>query len=426
MDFDFPGDDDPRRLTVRAWREQHPEPTQAELHEAGYVVPHWPEPWGLGAEPIHQIIISQELAGLRVKRADGAGDVLGSNAIGIGWAAPTILVGGTQAQKDRYLDRIFRHEDIWCQLFSEPEAGSDLANLATRAVRDGDEYVINGSKIWSSGAHACGMGILIARTDPSAPKHRGISYFALPMGTPGVSMSPIVDMTTAHSFNQVFFDNVRLPVENRIGEEGDGWRLAKVTLANERVSLSSSGSLWGEGPSAELLLDLVRQQGPVHSPVVRDRLARLFCHAEVLRLNRLRTLSAKLQGRTPGAEASIQKLMADEHGQEVMELAKDLQGTAGLLEGSGPVGEVPAKMRSGATEINFPRGTASQFPDVDPIWHYGFLFAPALTLGGGTWAVQRNIVAEQVLGLPREPDVQKGLSWAETQTTRRAFEGNDR
>ena len=170
---------------------------------------------------------------------------MASNAIGVGWAAPTILLGGTEEQKARYLDRIFTHEDIWCQLFSEPDAGSDLANLATRAVRDGDEYVINGAKIWSSGAHVSDMGILIARTDPDAPKHRGISYFAVPMDTPGLTMSPIVDMTTAHSFNQVFFDDMRLPVENRIGEEGDGWRLAKVTLANERVSLSSAGSLWG-------------------------------------------------------------------------------------------------------------------------------------------------------------------------------------
>ena len=172
-------------------------------------MPHWPEPWGIGADPIHQIIIQQELAGLKVKRAGGR--EMASNAIGVGWAAPTILLGGTEEQKARYLDRIFTHEDIWCQLFSEPDAGSDLANLATRAVRDGDEYVINGAKIWSSGAHVSDMGILIARTDPDAPKHRGISYFAVPMDTPGLTMSPIVDMTTAHSFNQVFFDDMRLP-----------------------------------------------------------------------------------------------------------------------------------------------------------------------------------------------------------------------
>lgn len=414
MDFDFPSDDDPRRLAVRAWRAANPTPTQAELHEAGYVVPHWPEPWGLGADPIHQIIIQQELEGIEVDRSRG-GREMASNAIGVGWAAPTILLGGTDEQKAQYLDRIFTHEDIWCQLFSEPEAGSDLANLATRAVRDGDEYVISGSKIWSSGAHVSDMGILIARTDADAPKHRGISYFAVPMDTPGLTMSPIVDMTTAHSFNQVFFDDMRLPVESRIGEEGDGWRLAKVTLANERVSLSSAGSLWGAGPSAYDLLDQVRGMGPVTDPVTRQKLAKMFSNAEVLRLNRLRTLSAKLNGRTPGTEASIQKLMADEHGQEVMELAKEVVGAEGMLTGSGPSGDLAKGSRGGATEINFRR---SQFPEVDPVWHYGYLFSPALTLGGGTWAIQRNIVAEMALGLPREPDLQQGMSWSETQKVR--------
>ncbi|MGB1504097.1 MAG: acyl-CoA dehydrogenase family protein [Acidimicrobiales bacterium] len=413
MDFDFPPDDDPRRLAVRAWRAANPNPSQADVHAAGYVVPHWPAPWGLSADPMHQIIIQEELEGLQVR--DPRGRKHGGNAIGIGWAAPTILAGGTDEQQARYLDRIFTHEDIWCQLFSEPEAGSDLANLATRAERDGDEYVVNGSKIWSSGAHAADMGILIARTDPEAPKHKGISYFAVPMDTPGLTMSPIIDMTTAHSFNQVFFDDMRLPVDCRIGEEGDGWRLAKVTLANERVSLSSAGSLWGAGPSAATLLDLVRAGGGTEQPVLRQKLAKMHVNAEVLRLNRLRTLSAKLNGRTPGTEASIQKLMADEHGQEVMELAKEITGSAGMLSGSGPMGAIPSGMRRGATEINPADAEDRQFPDTDPVWHYGYLFAPALTLGGGTWAIQRNIVAEMALGLPREPDVQQGMSWAETQ-----------
>jgi alkylation response protein AidB-like acyl-CoA dehydrogenase len=412
MDFDLPANDDPRRLAVRDWLAANPHPTGRQLAEAGYVVPHWPRPWGLDADPLHQLIIDDELRAANVRRP--------SNAIGIGWAAPTILLAGTDEQKQRFLPPIFSGEEFWCQLFSEPDSGSDLASLATRAERDGDEYVINGSKIWTSGAHHAKYGILIVRTDPNVPKHKGISYFICPMDTPGLSMSPIVDMTTAHSFNQLFFDDMRLPVSLRVGDEGDGWRLAKVTLSNERVSLSSAGSLWGEGPSAQALLDLVRasveSDSGVANPLLRDRLARLHCEAEVLRLNRLRSLSATLQGRTPGAEASIQKIMADEHGQHVMELAKDLAGIDGVLAGSGPPGAIPARMRSGATEIRFPRGAASQYPDVDPIWHYGFLFAPALTLGGGTFAVQRNIVAEQVLGLPREPDVERGMTWAETRT----------
>jgi alkylation response protein AidB-like acyl-CoA dehydrogenase len=403
MDFDMPDDDHPARRAVRAWIAENPGPTGAQMAEAGYVVPHWPEPWGLDAGPLEQLLIDDELAAAGVRRP--------SNAIGIGWAAPTILLAGTEEQKRRYLPKIFSGEEFWCQLFSEPDAGSDLANLATRAERDGDEYVINGSKIWSSGAHHSKFGILIARTDPDQPKHKGISYFICPMDAPGLSMSPIVDMTTAHSFNQVFFDNVRLPTSLRVGDEGDGWRLAKVTLSNERVSLSSAGSLWGVGPTAEQLLDLVRDSGGVHDPVLRDRAAALHIEAELLRLNRMRSLSATLQGKTPGPEASIQKIMADEHGQHVMALAKDLVGADGMLAGSGPAGALPSGMQGGPTENNL---AAEGFADVDPIWHYGYLFHPALTLGGGTFAVQRNIVAEQVLGLPREPNVEQGLTWSES------------
>ena len=296
-------------------------------------------------------------------------------------------------------------------MFSEPDAGSDLASLATTAVRDGDEYIVNGSKTWTSGGHYSSYGILIARTDPHVAKHKGVSYFVCPTDLEGLTMAPIIDMTTAHSFNQVFFDNVRIPAQNRIGDENDGWRLAKVTLANERVSLSSAGSLWGAGPSAEILIELIRRNGGLADPVMRQRAATLHVEAEVLRLNRLRTLSARINARTPGPEASIQKIMGDEHGQHVLELAKDLAGTEGLLEGSGPRGEIPANMRGGATEVNFPQ---CRIPGVDRIWHYGFLFSPALTLGGGTFAVQRNIVAEMVLGLPREPNVERGLTWAET------------
>ncbi|MDP6213700.1 MAG: acyl-CoA dehydrogenase family protein [Acidimicrobiales bacterium] len=402
MDFDLPHDDDPRRLEVRAWLIDHPDPSAQDLVDAGYVVPHWPEPWGLAAEPMHQLIIDDEL-----RRASVS---MPANAIGIGWAGPTILAAGSEAQQQRYLPTILSGEEFWCQLFSEPDAGSDLANLATRAVRDGDEYVVNGSKIWSSGAHHSDLGILIARTDSDVPKHKGISYFICPMDLPGISMTPIVDMTTAHSFNQVFFDDVRLPADLLVGNEGDGWRLAKMTLSNERVSLSSAGSLWGLGPSADTLLDLVRKAGGAKDPLVRQRLSALYCESEVLRLNRLRTLSARLAGRTPGVEASIQKAMSDEHGQHVLETAKELCGAAGMLEGSGPVGDLSAETRSGPTENNL--GT-DQFPGVDPIWHFGYMFSPSLTLGGGTFAIQRNIVAEMVLGLPRDINVEQGKTWSE-------------
>jgi alkylation response protein AidB-like acyl-CoA dehydrogenase len=321
------------------------------------------------------------------------------NPIGIGWAAPTILLAGRPDQRERYLLPALAGEELWCQLFSEPDAGSDLASLTTTAVRDGDCFVVNGAKTWTTIAHYARFGILLARTDPHAPKHRGISYFLCPMDLPGITIRPIVDMTTAHSFNQVFFDDVRIPADQLVGAENDGWRLARVTLANERVSLSAGGALWGSGPPATDLLSLVRHDGGVSDPVLRQRAAQLYLEGEILRLIRLRTLSSRLAGRAPGPEASVQKLFADEHGQHVMELAKDLAGTNGMLTGSGPAGELPPRARTGPTEINV---TSDQFPDTDPVWHYGFLFSPALTIGGGTWAIQRNIIAERALGLPRE------------------------
>ena len=225
------------------------------------------------------------------------------------------------------------------------------------------------------------MGILIARTDPDVPKHQGITYFVVDMSSPGIEVRPIVEMTGAHNFNEVFFTDLRVPDANRVGEVNSGWSLAKVTLGNERVSLSEGGALWGMGPAAGDLLDAVRAAGGTTDPLLRDRLAALHIEAEVLRLIRLRTLTARLKGQEPGPEASIRKIKADEHGQRIMELAKDLAGPAGMLAegpGTGPL-------------------------DGDPgIWHFGYLFSQALTIGGGTGEVQRNIVSERVLGLPHD------------------------
>jgi len=386
MDLSLPGAEDPRRQAVRTWLEAHPSPSGRQLAKAGYVAPHWPQPWGCSADPIHQLIIDDELRRAGVRRPD--------NAIGIGWAGPTIIHAGTQEQKDRYLLPLLAGEEIWCQLFSEPDAGSDLANLSTRAVRDGESYVVNGQKIWTSFAHVAAFGILICRTDPDAPKHHGITYLICPMDAPGVTVRPIVEMTGAHNFNEVFLDEVRIPLVNRVGDENAGWALAKVTLSNERVSLSGEGALWGRGPTADDLLDLVRGSGGCSDPVLRQRLARLYCHAETLRLIRLRTLAAALAGRTPGPEASLRKALADDHGQEIMGLAKDLCGADGMLNEAGPSGSA------------------------NPLWAYGYLFAPALTIGGGTSEVQRNIIAERVLGLPHEPDAETGRSWAEARSAR--------
>jgi alkylation response protein AidB-like acyl-CoA dehydrogenase len=386
VDLSLPGEDDPRRVAVREWLSTHPSPSGRDLAAAGYVAPHWPRPWGLAADPIHQLIIDDELRRHRVRRPD--------NAIGIGWAGPTIIHAGTEEQKERYLLPLLAGEEIWCQLFSEPGAGSDLANLSTRATLDGDTYVVNGQKVWTSYAHTAAFGILICRTNPDAPKHQGVTYLICPMDAPGVTIRPIIEMTGAHNFNEVFLDEVRIPVANRVGEQNAGWALAKVTLGNERVSLSGEGALWGRGPSADDLISVVRQAGGCTDPVMRQRLAQLFVHSEVLRQIRLRTLAAAIAGRPPGAEASVRKALADDHGQEIMGLAKDLCGAAGMLAAATPYG------------------------DADPVWAYGYLFAPALTIGGGTSEVQRNIIAERVLGLPHDLDVDAGKSWAETRSSR--------
>jgi alkylation response protein AidB-like acyl-CoA dehydrogenase len=301
------------------------------------------------------------------------------NPIAIGWAGPTLLVAGTEDQLARYLPGILDGSEIWCQLFSEPGAGSDLAGLTTRAERDGDEFVVNGQKVWTTLAHVARFGILLARTDPDAEPHRGITYFVVDMQTPGIDVRPLVQMTGTHEFNEVFFTDVRIPAVNVVGEVDDGWRLAKVTLGNERVSLSGEGALWGRGPTAGDVLDIVRRHGGATDPVLRQRLARLHVESEILRLIRLRTVSATIRGLEPGPEASVRKALADEHGQHVMELALDLAGTDGLLTGTGPCGD-----------------------GADGMWTYGWLYARALTIGGGTSEVQRNILGERVLGLPRD------------------------
>jgi len=380
VDFALPPDDDPRRIELRAWIEEHPRPSGRTLAEAGLVAPHWPAPWGIGADPTHQLIVDDELKRAGVQRP--------SNTIGIGWAGPTILVAGTQEQKDRYLVPLLAAEEIWCQLFSEPGAGSDLASLTTRAELDGDEWVVQGQKVWTSYAHTAAFGILLARTEPDAPMHQGISYFICPMDAPGITVRPLIDMTGAHTFNEVVLDEVRLPADALVGERGRGWTLAKVTLGNERVSLSGSGALWGMGPTASDLVDAVRGAGGTTDPRVRQQLARLWIDGEILRLLRLRTVSAALAGMEPGPEASVRKALADEHGKQVMALARDLAGARGMLAGTGPVNRGD-------------RGSGSPWPDA--MWSYGFLFSAALTIGGGTSEVQRNIIAERTLGLPHDP-----------------------
>jgi alkylation response protein AidB-like acyl-CoA dehydrogenase len=350
----------------------YPDDWNTRLARSGLVAPHWPEPWGLAAGPQEQLELDELMRELSVRRP--------LNPIGIGWAGPTLLVAGTEAQRERWLPGLLDGSEIWCQLFSEPGAGSDLSSLTTRAVRDGDEYVVNGQKVWTTLAHVAQWGILLARTDPDAEAHRGITYFVVDMRAPGIEVRPIVQMTGTHEFNEVFFTDVHVPAANVVGQEHDGWRLAKVTLGNERVSLSGEGALWGRGPTANDVLQLVRDHGGTRDVLLRQRLAQLYVESEVLRLIRLRTVSARVRGLEPGPEASVRKALSDVHGQHVMETAMELAGTYGLCADRGPYGE-PDRVG----------------------WQYGYMYARALTIGGGTSEVQRNILGEKVLGLPRDP-----------------------
>lgn len=365
------GQNEELRSRVRQFLRENPRPTGRQLAEAGLVAPHLPAPWGMGAGPADQLTIDEELRAAGVSRP--------VNPIGIGWAGPTIVYAGTTEQQERWMPRLLSGEDFWCQLFSEPNAGSDLASLQTRAVRDGDEWVITGQKVWTSYAHIARFGILLARTSSDGAPQNGISYFVCPMDLPGIEIRPLIDMTGDHAFNEVFLNDVRLPADCLIGTVNDGWRLAKVTLGNERVSLSGEGALWGRGPSANDLLALAR--GRELRALERERLTNCWMHGEILRLLRLKTLSAVLAGREPGPEASVRKALADDHGQEIMGLALDLAGTDAMDSRVGPFGD-----RS----------------DAAGMWRHGFLYAQALTIGGGTSVVQRNIIAERVLGLPKD------------------------
>lgn len=383
--LDLPGDDDPRRRELRAWFAEHPNPTPTQLRDRGLVVPHWPEPWGLDAEPVHQLIIEEEM-----KRADAKKPI---NPIGTGHCGPVLVVHGSKEQQDRYLPPMLTGEEMWCQLFSEPGAGSDLANLSTRAVRDGGEYVINGQKIWTSLADVAKFGILIARTDTEVTKHTGISYFIIDMATPGIEVRPIVNMSGGGLFNEVFFDDVRIPADSLIGEEHNGWAMAKQTLANERVSLSQGGLRWGHGPTVRDLVDAVRDRGGIERGARKERLLSAYIEGEILRYHRLALVAAKLN-KKPGPDASLRKALADPHGKLVYELAVDLMGPAGTLA------------------AGYDDGSWAEWAD-------GFLFSPALTVGGGTSEVLRNIIAERLLGLPHDLDVELGLTWSEAQKAQR-------
>ena len=348
---------------------------QQRLHRGGWAGLGWPKEYGgRGASLIQQVIFSQEMA--RAK----APSVL--NVIGIGMAGPTIIAHGTEAQKQRYLDKILSGEEIWCQGFSEPGAGSDLGALRTSAVLEGDSFIVNGQKVWTTLAHIADWCILLARTDPTAPKHKGISYLLVDMHSPGIEVRPLRQITGEAEFNEMFFTDVRVPRDGVLGEINDGWRVAMTTLLHERGTLGFALATQAEivlGETVDLARKTRRNGRPaIEDPLVRQRLAALHVEVQAMRLNNYRALTSVMRTGIPGPEGSLGKLLWSESNKRLGELAVEMQGPAGLLE-------------PGATRYAADGGQ----------WQYRHLRSRANSIEAGTSEILRNIIAERVLGLPK-------------------------
>jgi alkylation response protein AidB-like acyl-CoA dehydrogenase len=354
--------------------------TQAALHDAGLVGVTWPPEFGgQGASQIQQIIINQELVRAELPRL--------INWIGIGMCGPAIIVHGTDAQKERYLAPLLRADELWCQLFSEPGAGSDLAGVSTRATRtESDGWRVTGQKVWTTGAQWCDFGLLLARTDLDVPKHRGLTMFLIDMKAAGVSVRPLRDMTGENHFNEVFLDDVLVPDSARVGAVDDGWRVAITMLMNERYTVSGDGTTYAVGPDD--LCDQVRAAQPrmsvTSAALVRQEFAACWVEALACRMTGNRLITAIAQGKEPGAEGSVGKLASAALVRRAADLGLQLEGDDAVY----------ASRADGTTH-----------------WHRAALFAPGVALAGGTTEVMKNIIAERVLRLPPEPrvDVKAGV-----------------
>jgi len=349
---------------------------------------------GLGLNSKMQAVVNDEIR----KHAKTFYDDLYINPIGIGMGAPVVLTHGTDEMKKTLLRRIFTGEDIWCQLFSEPGAGSDVAGLATRAVRDGDDWVLNGQKVWTTLAHVSKWGMLVARTNPDLPKHEGMSYFLLDMHAPGVDVRPLYQITGEAEFNEVFLNDVRIPRDRMLGAEGQGWQVAITTLMNERSALGGGSSKKGGGPIS-ILLNLWQAHAgkfaAARKPLMRDRIARLYSEAELLRLTGQRAKAAQRHG-NPGPEGSVGKLAQAELYKRIWECGMDVIGDDALVYEAG-------------YELRRPAGEERR--DALSLAKYQFLRSRANSIEGGTSEVMRNILGERVLGLPGEPRVDKNVPW---------------
>jgi alkylation response protein AidB-like acyl-CoA dehydrogenase len=343
---------------------------QKTLAEHGWGALTWPKPYGgRGLGPIEQIIWNEELT-----KRGAAHSML---AVGIGMAGPTLIAHGTEEQKQRYLAKLLHADEVWCQLFSEPGAGSDLASLATRAVRDGDAWIVNGQKTWCSGAQHAQFGILIARTDAKATKHKGITYFLLDMKTPGIEVRPLVEMTGEARFNEVFLNDVRVPDAARLGPLHGGWAVTQTTLLNERMAMGGLSSLL----EFDKLVAFVKEQGAAADPIVRDEVARVYVELRSLQLLNARVVTKLGRGQMPTAESSVMKLA---------------------------LARVMTRAAEAAMKALGPRALARR-----GFWQNEFLFAPAWHIAGGTDQVQKNVCAERVLGLPKDPHDPKDIPFDE-------------
>jgi alkylation response protein AidB-like acyl-CoA dehydrogenase len=366
-------------LRCKAW--------QAKKADAGLAGLTWPKRFG-GREtsPILQVIYNQEEDNFVVPR--------GLYEIGLGMCIPTMMAYAADAQLDRYVRPALRGEEVWCQLFSEPAGGSDLAALRTKAERDGDDWVINGQKIWTSGAHLADFGIIVVRTDPNVPKHEGLTFFFLDMKLPGIEIKPIHQMSGARHFNEVFFTDVRVRDSQRLGAVGQGWRVSLTTLMNERLAVGDV-----QRPEVDDLVELARRlridgKPAVQNAAVRERIAEWHARSQGLKFTRFRTMTALSKGETPGPENSIHKLVNASKLQDIASYGLDLMGAGGLVMDE-DLAEAYAMFQS------------------------ALLTAPSARIAGGSDEILRNIIAERVLGLPPDIRADKGIPFNQVPTGRR-------
>tara|TARA_A100001037_G_scaffold304331_1_gene340761 strand:- start:1362 stop:2573 length:1212 start_codon:yes stop_codon:yes gene_type:complete len=401
MDFNDTSEEAKFREEARSWLQDNA-PTEKELdgldyiaqarlwqkrkYEAGWACIRWPKEYGCReGTAIEQVIWNQEES--RLSNLPPA--VFG---IGQGMAAPTMMTWGNKQAQDLHIPKLASGENIWCQLFSEPAGGSDLAALRTKAVREGDDWIINGQKIWTSGAHYSDFGILVVRTDPNVPKHKGLTYFYLDMKTPGIEIKPIKQLSGDSNFNEVYFTDVKIPDSQRLGEVGQGWQVSITTLMNERASIGGGGSAVGFDSVFKLAQQVTIDDKPaIEDGSVRAKLADWYCQEAGLKYTGYRSMTALSQGAIPGPENSIGKLVGAPKTQDMASFAIE------LLETSGAIWD-------------------DEFSPEAGLFQAAFMGSPGMRIAGGTDEIMANIIAERVLGMPQEPRLDKGIPFSEVPT----------